>query len=705
MEERSPAKIKGAIGLSIFLFVFCVLSLIASLLIHDVRRSTYTNFLPILLSIVLLVLIKQKHYSAVYFVGLGAAVFQMGIMEVLDLAGVGFQMSLMVMIVGIAMAMLMLPIRKITNGMILSVVFGNAISLFDYFGPSSRPPVSTSTERIMIYFSIFMTVAVLYFIFRLWHEFDFSTKMVISMLISVTISVALIHIYLIFSNQGYIQLLAGAGQETGKIQSLVVKRNEFLVILGNAGGLLSAVLGYFLAKLTTRPLHHMMKDVDHIVATGNTTGTITIESSDEIGELAGSLQKLTDYIKDKAETAGRLSHGDLTETVQTLSDEDTLGMAFKQMHGNLNKTMALVVENTRTLRSVSEQLEQISSISDTAADQIARTIQQVAQGITQETESTGITSKMVEQMVHAIEGVAQGASEQTVAVAQTTEAAARIDQNVQQVIDGISLVSDQSSATQRAAIEGQQEMQTSLQGMIAIRDQVTLSADKVEEMGRYSQNIGIILETISEIASQTNLLALNAAIEAARAGESGKGFAVVADEVRKLAERSGSATKEISELVKNIQRTVADAIIAMRDTTSDVDRGVSNSKLTNSALEKIIDSIKTVDDQAKKVTDAALEMRNATNILVNSVDSVSSVVEENTAATEEMSASSNTVSQAIESISSVSEENSAAVEEVSASAEEMSAQAKGVTELAHTAARIANDLNDAVMIFKLADNN
>jgi methyl-accepting chemotaxis protein len=497
---------------------------------------------------------------------------------------------------------------------------------------------------------------------------------------------------------GAAQIEALANEAFAAQQSSARTTQIILSVVSAIGGIVAALL---IMNSITKPLGKIVKAGDALAIGDLDNSSIDIESKDEVGNVADCFRNIITSQKEMAGSFEKMANGDLTIKYNARSDKDVIGIAFNKMLGDMRSLMTKLMGTSAGLTEAAKQLSRASEQAGQATQQIASTSQQVAKGASEQSSSLQNTTRAMEQLASAIEQISKGAQEQSKGVEKTLTNVKEVSASVVQVSSSARAASDAMTAAGAAAQKGEQKAQQTVGGMEKIKEAIGVASEKVTRLGEQSGEIDKIVATIDDIAAQTNLLALNAAIEAARAGEQGRGFAVVADEVRKLAERSLGATKEIADLIIGIQKGVSEAVKAMEDGNHEIESGYKLAADAGASLTEIVSQAEKVGRQVEQISGASTGLTKLSEELLKVAEEISSVVEENTAATEEMAASSDQVSKSVESVAGVAEENGAATEQVSASAQEMSAQVEQVVASAQSLSQMADELTQAVSVFKL----
>lgn len=309
-----------------------------------------------------------------------------------------------------------------------------------------------------------------------------------------------------------------------------------------------------------------------------------------------------------AVTAQAIASGNLSRDVQVASEDDTLGVAFREMLAGLRRL--------------------VGKVKDAAAD--------VDTGA--HAAGTAILSAdaSVVDLRGAIDRIALGAAQQIAHVQAANGAIAGVSGAVEEVAYTAAGLAEASESARLAAERGAEAVRSTVEGIRHIADSTVQAAGRVRDLDALSQRIGAVVATIDTIAEQTNLLALNAAIEAARAGSHGLGFAVVAGEVRKLAERSKRETKQIGELIRNIQHETRETAQLM---LADADAAQRERQRADQAGEALVEIITAVEAAARQVDAIAVSAHSATDgtrALGELMQPVRHVAEENAEATHQM---------------------------------------------------------------------
>ncbi|MDQ0203567.1 methyl-accepting chemotaxis protein [Pectinatus haikarae] len=353
-----------------------------------------------------------------------------------------------------------------------------------------------------------------------------------------------------------------------------------------------------------------------------------------IKQISKNLNKINEIVKDMA-------NGDFSNIIANDNLND------KSEFGDLSRNIAIMTKNIATL------LKKITHSSDTLAAS--------SEELTASAEQSAQASN---QVAASVTRVAESADKQLQLSNKSDSAVKNISTSMEKLSVNTNILSDSVEKTTKAANKGDIAINKTIEQMHIIKEKTNATSSVITDLENKSQQIGKIVDVISNIAGQTNLLALNAAIEAARAGDAGKGFSVVAEEVRKLAEQSQDAAKQITELITDVQHKTDNAVTFMTEGKAEVEKGTEVVSMAGENFEQIISMVNTMLTQIGNNAHAVDE-------ITNYMENVATLVNETDKESRKSSAETQTISAAAEEQSASSEEIASASQALSKMAAEV----------------------------------
>jgi len=393
-----------------------------------------------------------------------------------------------------------------------------------------------------------------------------------------------------------------------------------------AAGVAGGITTFGCGQLTTKQIKRTSTDLQSqfdAVALGNLGAKATVYSQDELGQLADSFNQMTQTVssiireaQQKVEKQEKVKE-DLERQVIRLLD-DVEGAA----RGDLTV-----------------QAEVTADVLGAVADSFNLTIQNL--------------QKLVQQVKVAARQVGKGAAENETfardlsvdALRQAEELAVTLN-SVQMMTNAIQRVAESAREADKVAreastnaLKGGDAVAQTVAAILQIRGTVAQTTRKAKRLGESTQEINKFVGVIAQIASRTNLLALNASIEAARAGEAGRGFATVADEVRQLADRAGKSSKEIEQIVLQIQSETGQVMMAMEEGTQQVIEGTRLAEQAKQSLEDIIQVSSQIDALVSSITAATVEQTETSRSMAQVMQTVELTAQETSQEAQRVSSS------------------------------------------------------------------
>lgn len=287
-------------------------------------------------------------------------------------------------------------------------------------------------------------------------------------------------------------------------------------------------------------------------------------------------------------------------------------------------------------------LTQEVHVDDKFIEQIARQVNSTRESLKSIIDSIKNASSKVnkdsEDIVVYSKEVLKEADNQQVVIQNSLNQIGQITADMEDVAQKTYFTTEEAKKSEEMSNEGLVTVNKSIEKMNSIRDNIQESSKKIKRLGESSQSIVKVTDLIRSITKKINVLAFNAAIEATAAGQNGKAFSIMAQEVQRLAVDSATASKEIDNLIKNIQEDTASAVAAMEETTQQV---VDGTKLNDNAgyilqevakysakiAEDVEDIASTIEDKSNDMIEVSVNVRELQNINKKNVKQINETVE------------------------------------------------------------------------------
>lgn len=347
-------------------------------------------------------------------------------------------------------------------------------------------------------------------------------------------------------------------------------------------------------------------------------------------------KNIVNSLKDVTDFADTLERGDLEISsrqadmlVRHNKRTDEIGTLAGSIHRTAKKLIDIVKqaqEKTEQAEKAATQARNASQRADESAREAAQALQKGRlEAAEQLSTIVAIVSSASEQLSAQIEQSSHGAEQQAAKMAEAAANVEEMNSTVLEVARNASQAAENADHARKETDDGKNVVVELVEAIEEVNNQAGTMTQQLSGQGSRTENIGRIMDVITDIADQTNLLALNAAIEAAHAGEAGLGFAVVADEVRKLAEKTMNATREVGQAISEIQDSTKDNIEAMEKAGKAVEHTNNLAGRAGALLNSILKLVEDTADQIRNIATASEQQSCTSEEISRTVSEVNSI--------------------------------------------------------------------------------